>query len=115
MEEALRWAHPEIALDWSRSRGPYQGIYKGHEGAGEFVSEAITVFRDVEYFTEEWIPAGKRLVRVGGIRGVGRGSGVEISGRGAQIFEFADGLVKRVTLFQSRDEALAAVGRKPAP
>jgi ketosteroid isomerase-like protein len=108
LDEAFRWAHPDIILDWSRSRGPYQGTYEGHQGAKDFVTEAITVFRDVEYFTEEWIPVEERLVRVGGLRGVGRSSGVEISGRGAQIFEFADGLVSRVTLYQTREEALAA-------
>ena len=53
-------------------------------------------------------PAGERLVRVGGIRGKGRASGVEISGKGAQIFEFADRLVKRFTLYQTKEEALAA-------
>ena len=47
-------------------------------------------------------------MRVGGIRGKGRASGVEISGKGAQIFEFADRLVKRVTLYQTKEEALAA-------
>ena len=26
-------------------------------------------FEDMEYFTEEWIGAGERLVRVGGVRG----------------------------------------------
>jgi ketosteroid isomerase-like protein len=108
LEEAMRWAHPEIVLDWSRSRGPYHGVYVGHEGAREFVNEATSAFRDIEYFTDQWIRAGDQLVRVGGIRGVGRGSGVEIIGRGAQIFEFADGLVKRVILYQTKEEALAA-------
>jgi ketosteroid isomerase-like protein len=108
LDEAVRWAHPEIVLDWTRSRGPYKGMYEGHEGAREFVDEAITAFRDVEYFTDEWLTAGERLIRVGGIRAVGRSSGVEIEGHGAQIFEFADGLVKRVTLFQTKEEALAA-------
>jgi ketosteroid isomerase-like protein len=110
IEEALRWAHPEIVLDWSRSRGPYQGVYERHEGARDFIREAVAVFRDVEYFTDDWIEAGDRLVRIGGIRGIGRQSGVEISGRGSQIFEFENGLVRRVTLFQSPDEALAAAG-----
>ena len=32
----------------------------------------------------------------------------EISGRGAQVLEFADGLVTRVTLYQSKEEAFAA-------
>ncbi len=108
LEAALEFTHPDVDLDWTRSKGPYQGSYEGHAGAHEFVTEVITVFREVEYFAEEWIPVGERLVRVGGVRVVGRGSGIEISGRGAQVFEFDDGLVRRVTLYQSKKEALAA-------
>jgi uncharacterized protein len=108
LEGALEFTHPDVVLDWSRSRGPYQGFYEGRAGAHEFVTEVIAVFREVEYFADEWIPAGDRLVRVGGVRGVGRGSGIEISGRGAQVFEFSDGLVRRVTLYQGKEEALAA-------
>jgi len=108
VEEALRSAHPEIVLDWSRSRGPYRGLYEGHSGARDFIEEVNAAFREVEYFTDEWIPVGALLVRDGGLRGVGRQSGVEISARGCQIFEFSDGLVRRVTLYQSKEEALAA-------
>ncbi len=108
LEAAVGFTKPDVVLDWSRSKGPYQGSYEGHAGTHEFVTEVITVFREVEYFTEEWIPVGERLVRVGGVRGFGRGSGIEISGRGAQVFEFAAGLVRQVTLYQSKEEALAA-------
>jgi len=100
--------HPDVVLDWSRSRAPYQGVYEGHAGAQELVRETIDAFRDIEYFADEWIPVGERLVRVGGIRGVGRSSGVEFSGRGSQVYEFEDGLVRRVTIYQSKEEALAA-------
>ena len=73
-------------------------------------------------------PAGERLVRVGGIRGKGRASGVEISGKGAQIFEFADRLVKRFEALEAPPhnarwvnagnetaKAIAVRPRNPAP
>ena len=112
LDRALKWIHPEIVLDWTRSRGPYMGLYEGPEGARAFATEATSAFREIEYVTEEWISIGEVLVRVGGVRGVGRASGAEISGHGAQIFEFDGELVKRVTLFQTKEEALAAAGAK---
>jgi ketosteroid isomerase-like protein len=107
---AVRYMHPDVVLDWSRSRAPYHGVYEGHAGAQELIGETIAAFREIEYFADEWIPVGERLVRVGGIRGVGRASGVEFSGRGAQVYEFEGELVSRVTLYQGKEEALAAAG-----
>ena len=115
LDQALKWAHPEIVLDWTRSRGPYMGLYEGAEGAKAFATEATSAFREIEYVTEEWILVGEALVRVGGLRGVGRASGIEISGHGAQIFEFENRLVKRVTLFQTKEEALTAARRTMSP
>jgi hypothetical protein len=44
------------------------------------------------------------------MRARGHASGIEIEASGAQVFEFRDGLLWRATMYQSKEEALAAVG-----
>jgi hypothetical protein len=39
------------------------------------------------------------------MRARGRGSGVEVEGHGAQLWTARDGLLARMRLFQSREEA----------
>jgi hypothetical protein len=68
------------------------------------------LFDEVQFVTEDWIPAGERLVRIGGVRGRGRGSGVEVAMVGGQVIEFTDGPASRVTRYQTAEEALEAAG-----
>jgi ketosteroid isomerase-like protein len=109
VDGAITWFHPDVVFDWSRSNSPYQGVYEGRDAVRRLIEDLREAFEDMEYFTEEWIGAGERLVRVGGVRGRGRGSGVEVTMAGAQVVEFSGELASRVTLYQSREDALEAV------
>ena len=113
LESLLESAQPDLILDWSHSRGVRAGVYKGREAAFDFFAAFVDVWDELEYFHDEFIPLGETIVRVGGMRAKGRGSGVEITAKGAQVFEFRDGLLARMTLYQAKDEALAAVGERP--
>jgi ketosteroid isomerase-like protein len=109
VDGAIERMDPDVVFDWSRSKSPYRGVYEGREAVRRLFEELRESFEEMEYKTVEWIPAGERLVRVGGVRGRGRGSGVEVAMEGGQVIEFADGLASRVTLYQTAEEALAAV------
>jgi ketosteroid isomerase-like protein len=111
LDRYLETTHPDGVADWSRSRGPYKGVYRGRDEVLRFFSAIREAWGEFEYFHDELIDAGpERIVRVGGIRARGRGSGIQIEASGAQLFEFKDGLIWRVTLYQDRAEALAAAG-----
>ena len=110
VEEALSRLHPEIVFDWSRSNSPYAGVYEGRGAVRDLLEEIRDAFDDLEYFTEEWIEVEDRVVRVGGVRGRGRESGAEVEMKGGQLIEFSGVLPTRVTLYQTKDEALAAAG-----
>ena len=92
--------HPDVAADWSRSRGPFKGVYRGREDVLALFAEIADAWEEVEYFHDELIATSDRVVRIGGMRARGRGSGVEIEARGAQVFEFKDGLIWRATMYQ---------------
>jgi ketosteroid isomerase-like protein len=110
VDAAVARLHRDIVFDWSRSHSPYQGVYEGREVVRGLIQELRESFEDLEYFTEEWIDAGERIVRVGGVRGRGRGSGADVAMVGAQVVEFSGEFASRVTLYQTKDEALEAVG-----
>jgi ketosteroid isomerase-like protein len=51
-----------------------------------------------------------RVVVVNRVRGRGRGSGVEVDATGAQLWTITGGEIRSVKLYQSKADALEAVG-----
>ena len=107
-----RWSDPAAVLDWSRSEAPDGGIYRGRERvAGSWMSSRWEGLTGATFVTRELIevPPGRVLV-VANMRGTGRASGLEIEALGASVVEVRDGSLVRITLFQTKGEALQAVG-----
>jgi len=108
---AVSCAHPEIAIDWSRSVGPFRNVYRGHEGVAQFWESLWEAWEEFEPRIEEVIECGHdRLVTANLIRARGKASGVEVTSRGAVLWTFREGRIAGARLFQSRDDALEAVG-----
>ena len=110
-EQVIEFTDPEIVADWSRSRGLGQGVYRGRAEVQDFFAGMLDVFDEIEFFHDEFIEAGEgSVIRVGGIRARGKGSGTPFSAKGAQVFEFDGDVITSVTLYQDREEALDAAG-----
>jgi ketosteroid isomerase-like protein len=106
-----RHLHPDVVFDFSRSIGPGMGVYEGFEGVREFFDGFIEAWDQVDWqVTEVEELALDRLLITTWMGLRGRGSGVEIDARGAQLLEFTEGKVVRITFFQRRDEAAAELG-----
>ena len=85
--EAMRSvAGDDFEYDWSRSRGPNRGVYKGPDGFFEFLSDQWEMFDPFELEADEFIP------------------------RGNHVYTFDGRRLVRITMFQELDEALAATG-----
>jgi ketosteroid isomerase-like protein len=97
----------DFVYDWSRSRGPIQGVYRGPEGFMEFAHEQWDMFSEMEIEPQELIPRGDHVVVPISVRARGRG-GIPVSASSAMLYTFDDGRLVRVTLYQERAEALAA-------
>ena len=103
--------HEDVVLDFSSARGPFRGVYRGPAEAVGFLrsiweawDEAIIEFADV-------IDCGTdRMITVNVFHAQGRSSGVRTVARVANLWSFRDGLIHRAELFQTKDEALEAVG-----
>ena len=108
---ALELVDPDADLDWSDSRAPYGGRFKGHDGLRHFFQMFIDAW-------DEWYPEFEEVIDVGPetilivtrVRARGKGSGVPVEARGASIWSVRDGKVVSAKLFQPKAEALAALG-----
>jgi ketosteroid isomerase-like protein len=103
--------HEAIEVDFSAARGPFRGVYLGP-------AEAVAMWRSVwEAWGEVVIDFAEvidcedgRVITVNVFRAEGRTSGIPTEARVANLWSFRDGLIYRIQMFQSRDQALDAVG-----
>ena len=111
LEAALEDIDPEAVLDWSSSDAPDSGVYAGHAAIRAFMQARDEVLGERRVDSTELIaPAPDTVVLVGRIREQGRASGAEVESRGAVVWTLREGKVIGLRLYQSRDEALEAVG-----
>ena len=93
--------------DWTRSLGPRPGVYRGPDGFFEFLRDQWEMFDPMHLEALEYIPRGKHVVVPGRISGTGP-QGVPVSAQAAHLYTFEDGRLVRITMYQEREEALAA-------
>jgi ketosteroid isomerase-like protein len=101
----------EFEFDWSESIGPFVGIYHGRDGLAQFWEELHDTWENFAPEAEEIIPCGGgQVITLDVVRGRGRGSGIPMQAHGVMLWTLRDGKIARVKMFQTKDEALAAVG-----
>ncbi|MGZ8665561.1 MAG: nuclear transport factor 2 family protein [Solirubrobacterales bacterium] len=100
---------PDAVADWSNSQAPSRGVYHGREEiARGWRENLLSTFENVTVDADRIEAVGDGVIVVGShLRARGR-DGIEVDAHGGQVWKLRDGLVVRVTLFQSFDEALAA-------
>jgi ketosteroid isomerase-like protein len=113
VDEFLAAADDDVVQDWSRAVGPERGVFRGRDEVARFVRSWWDAFEESVVVVDELIDAGDHVVARFHARQRGRGSGAEVVGRGSiLVWTFRDARVISATLYQDRDEALAAV-RQP--
>jgi ketosteroid isomerase-like protein len=103
-------AEPDWVMDWSRSIGPQRGVYRGRAGAEEWIAAISEAFESFEILPLEYVGAGERIVVPTRVKGRGRGSGVVVDAEGVTLWELKRGKVTKLTLYETRQEALEAAG-----
>jgi ketosteroid isomerase-like protein len=111
LDSALQLIDDECVMDWSASVAPYSGIYQGH-------AEIRATWAQWKDAWDEWTPEVTEVIEIDDetvilmtlIRALGKGSRVPVRAGGASIWTVHDSKVTRVKLFQSKAEALDAVG-----
>ena len=101
--------HPDAEIDWSRSRGPFKGVYRGHGEHEVFWGEFWSTFEDVQIEMHDFTEVGSEVVMPNTAHLRGR-DGIEVIARSTFVFTVENGQVTRLRMFQERAEALEAAG-----
>ena len=98
---------PDLVIDWSRSIGPLRGVYRGVDAARGMFEGWSEVFSEMSRTTLATRRFGRRVLVQARTVARGAGSGIEASAGagGAELWTLEDGLVARIELFQTLDEA----------
>ena len=107
-EATLSATAPEFEFDMSRSIGLQRGVYRLAE-VRQFWSDWVGVFDSVRQDVEEFIEAGDDVV-VSSVMHVRGRDGVEAQARATWVFTFRDGVVVRASMYQTKLDALEALG-----
>jgi ketosteroid isomerase-like protein len=109
-EALLEMSSTDFEFDFSRSRGPMSGIYRGKDEAREFWTSFSEPWAAFEFDPRAEIREldDGRVLTVSAFRGRGHESGAEVAATGASLWTIRDGEVAAVSFFQSKAEALEA-------
>ena len=104
---------PEIVLD-APAAAFTEGEWRGHDGAVGFVANQMEVLDGMWLRVDEYIEVDDAGVIVVAITfgGRARHSGIEVELHPFHVFRRRDGRTVRWQIFQKREEALEAAGRR---
>jgi ketosteroid isomerase-like protein len=105
MSPDVEWITPED--------DPDPGTYRGYDGIERYWAQWRAAVGQLSFKLEETIDAGQSVVVVARRQGKGEHSGLEISDRVIQVFDFDDGICIRVREYYDRGAALSAVRGDP--
>jgi len=103
--------HPDGEIDWSRSRGPLKGVYRGHGELEVFWDAFWSTFDDVQVEYHGFTDVGSEVVVPNTAHIRGR-QGIEVVARSTFVYTVENGQITRHRLFQERADALKFVGRR---
>jgi ketosteroid isomerase-like protein len=101
MAEDVEWITPED--------DPDPGTYVGHQGIEQYWSQWRAAVGQLSFKIEEMIDAGDSVVIVARRQGRGEHSGLEVSDRVIQVYEFEGDKCRRVREYYDRDAALSSI------
>jgi ketosteroid isomerase-like protein len=96
-------------MDWSRSRGPLKGVYRGHGELQVFWDAFWSTFEDVQVEMHGFTEVGREVVVPNTAHIRGR-QGIEVVARSTFVYTVENGQVTRQRMFQEEAKALEAAG-----
>ena len=104
--------HPEIVWEWSSSMSGLTGVasYQGIEGVEAATRDQFEIWDRFWQEGEKFIEAGDDVVVLTRLHGRLKGSEREVQSKAADVWTFDEGRAVRFRSYDSRAEALEAVG-----
>jgi ketosteroid isomerase-like protein len=95
--------------EWLPFRAQLEGmVYRGHEGVRRFLGDMDEDWSQFRIDPVELHELGDRVVAIGRVRALGRGSGVDVDSVAGFVVELRDGQIIRVTSHSDPEAALRA-------
>jgi ketosteroid isomerase-like protein len=108
MDAILELADPAVSVE---DHGVIDGAtYQGRDGVVRFLAFQADAFNAQAAELEELIETGDEIVTVIRLRGEGPRSGIPLEGRFSHVWQIAGGVVHRLRVYASKQEALEAAG-----
>ena len=85
--------------------------WRGYDGMLRFIGHQMEAFREMWIEPEEFIDAGDKLVVPVRFGGQARHTGIELEFTFVHVWTMSDGKAIRMEVFETKREALEAVGR----
>jgi len=101
---------PDVVLKGTGSVLAGGEEWHGHEGMLRFTASQMEAFQQMSLEPLEFIDAGDQLVVPVRFGGRARNTGIEVEFRATHVFTIHDGKVTRMDIYESKAEALEAVG-----
>jgi ketosteroid isomerase-like protein len=112
LDAVMEMLDPKFEIDLSRSRAPYQGVYRGPTEARSRLDDMWETWEKIHLDLEsgEFIESGDQVVAVVPAHLRGRETGIELTGTAALVCTVRNRKIVRHQVWQGRTEALEAVG-----
>lgn len=111
IRRAMEQAADDFEMDWSNSIGPLNGVYRGRGQVSEVWESFLEAWDELQWDVQDVLDLdAQRVLVVNRVRMRGRASRVEVEATGAQIWTIRNATLGSVKLYQSKAEALEAVG-----
>jgi ketosteroid isomerase-like protein len=104
----LELLDPDIQIH-ERGTMPDRATYHGRAGVQKFFDVIIEAFDDLQYEVEDVVDKGVHVVVVLRQLVRGRGSGIRMAGSTVHVWEMRNGRPVALTIFGTREQALAAL------
>ena len=109
VEGLVEASHPDC--EWLPFRAQLEGeTYRGHDGVRRFFYDMQEDWREFQIELVEQREVGGRVLLVGHIEGLGRGSRVAVSSDAGFVMDFRDGRIVRVVSYSDPEQARREAG-----
>jgi ketosteroid isomerase-like protein len=103
------WA-ADAVVDWSNSRGPEAGVYRGHDEIRAFAQRFLAAWDEARFEIDDPIEVEDDLLVVENVAYLRGRDCIETEARSAWVTTFREGQQTSLTLYQTKQEALEAAG-----
>ena len=108
VERSLQLYDPDVVLEVRQAE--LEGEYSGHDGLRRFFAEFAEPLETFEVQYSDVRDLGDRVLALGTLHTIGRGSGIELEGPVAIVASYRDGLCTHLKDYGEWGQALEAAG-----